>query len=48
MLRTLRDKGYAGPLSVELFLYQEDDPYELAREIRESAEAVMMEAGVLR
>ena len=48
VLRTLRDKGYAGPLSVELFLYQEDDPYELAREIRESAEAVMMEAGVLR
>ena len=48
VLRTLRDKGYAGPLSVELFLYQDDDPYELAREIRESAEAVMMEAGVLR
>ncbi len=47
ILRTLRDKGYAGPLSVELFLYQQDDPYEMARQIRESAEPVIREAGVL-
>lgn len=47
VLRTLQEKGYAGPLSVELFLYQEADPYALAREIREKAEAVMMEAGVM-
>ncbi len=47
VLRTLADKGYSGPLSVELFLYQQDDPYEMARQIRESAEPVMQEAGVL-
>ena len=48
VLRTLQEKGYAGPLSVELFLYQQDDPYEMARQTRESAEPVMREAGVLR
>lgn len=49
MLRTLADKGYAGPLSVELFLpkYQQGDPYEIAREIRQKAEAVMRRANVL-
>ena len=47
VLRTLQAKGYAGPLSVELFLYQEADPYELAREVRVKAEAVMLEAGVM-
>ena len=47
VLRTLAEKGYAGPLSVELFLYTDVDPYELAREIREKAEPVMREAGVL-
>jgi len=49
MLRTLADKGYAGPLSVELFLpkFQQGDPYEVAREIRQKAEAVMRRARVL-
>jgi sugar phosphate isomerase/epimerase len=49
MLRTLADKGYAGPLSVELFLprFQQGDPYEIAREIRQKAEAVMRRARVL-
>src|SRR5262245_2245899 len=37
MLRTLADKDYSGPLSVELFLpkFQQGDPYEIAREIRQ-------------
>ena len=47
VLRTLADKGYAGPLSVELFLYTAVDPYELATEVREKAEPVMRAAGVL-
>jgi 2-keto-myo-inositol isomerase len=49
MLRTLADKDYNGPLSVELFLprFQQGDPYEIAREIRQKAEPVMRRAGVL-
>lgn len=49
MLRKLADKGYAGPLSVELFLpkFQNGDPYEVAREIRQKCETVMSKAGVL-
>jgi len=49
ILKKLADKGYAGPLSVELFLpkFQQGDPYEVAREIREKAEAVMRRARVL-
>jgi len=49
MLMKLAEKEYAGPLSVELFLpeYQEGEPYEVAREIREKCEAVMGKAGVL-
>jgi len=49
MLRTLADKGYAGPLSVELFLpkFQQGDPYEVAREIRQKAESVMRRARVM-
>ena len=49
MLRKLADKGYAGPLSVELFLpkFQNGNPYEVAREIRQKCEAVMSKAGVL-
>ena len=49
ILRKLADKGYAGPLSVELFLpkYQQADPFTLAQEIREKAEAVMRKARVL-
>ena len=49
ILRTLSDKGYAGPLSVELFLpkFQQGDPFEVAQEIRRKAEAVMRQARVL-
>jgi 4-hydroxyphenylpyruvate dioxygenase len=49
MLRTLADKDYAGPLSVELFLprFQQGDPYEIAREIRQKCEAVMRRARVM-
>ena len=49
ILRVLADKGYAGPLSVELFLpkFQEGDPFEVAREIRQKAEAVMHKARVI-
>ena len=49
MLRKLAEKGYAGPLSVELFLprFQQGDPYEVAREIRQKCETVMNKAGVL-
>jgi 2-keto-myo-inositol isomerase len=49
ILRKLADKGYAGPLSVELFLpkFQQGDPFEVAREIRQKAEAVMRQARVL-
>ena len=48
ILGKLAEKGYAGPLSVELFLpqFQQGDPYEIAREIRTKSEAVMRQAGV--
>ena len=41
ILRKLAEKGYAGPLSVELFLpkFQQGDPFEVAQEIRRKAEA---------
>jgi 2-keto-myo-inositol isomerase len=49
ILRKLADKGYAGPLSVELFLprFQQGDPYEVGREIRQKAEVVMRQARVV-
>jgi sugar phosphate isomerase/epimerase len=49
MLRTLSDKDYSGSLSVELFLpkFQQGDPYEVAREIRQKCEAVMRRARVM-
>ena len=49
ILGKLAEKGYAGPLSVELFLpkFQQGDPYEIAREIRQKSEAVMRQAGVI-
>ena len=49
MLRKIADKGYTGPLSVELFLprFQQGDPFEIAREIRQKAEAVMRRARVV-
>ena len=48
ILGKLSERGYAGPLSVELFLpkFQQADPYELAVEIRTKSEAVMRQAGV--
>jgi 2-keto-myo-inositol isomerase len=50
ILRKLSEKGsYAGPLSVALFLptFQQGDPFEVAREIRQKSEAVMRQARVL-
>jgi sugar phosphate isomerase/epimerase len=49
MLRKLAEKGYDGPLSVELFLprFAEGDPFEVAREIRQKCEPVMRRAKVL-
>lgn len=49
MLQKLAEKGYAGPLSVELFLpkFRDGDPYEVAREIRQKSETVMRKARVL-
>jgi len=48
ILRKLAEKGYAGALSVELFLpeFQQGDPYEVAAKIRGKAEAVMHKAKV--
>jgi len=48
ILAKLAEKGYHGPLSVELFLpeFQKADPYELARRIRTKAENVMRQARV--
>ena len=49
ILRKLAEKRYAGPLSVELFLpkFQQGDPFEVAREIRQKAESVMRRARVM-
>jgi 4-hydroxyphenylpyruvate dioxygenase len=49
ILRKLADKGYAGALSVELFLpkFQQGDPFAVASEIRKKAEAVMRRARVM-
>ena len=49
VLRKLGEKGYSGPVSVELFYpqFQNEDPYELTRRIREKSEPIMREAGVL-
>src|SRR5262245_42986489 len=49
ILRKLADKGYAGPLSVELFLpkFQQGDPFEVAQEIRQKSERVMRQARVI-
>lgn len=49
ILRKLSEKGYAGHLSVELFApkFQQADPFELAREIRQKAEGVMRQAHVM-
>jgi 2-keto-myo-inositol isomerase len=49
ILRTLKEKNYRGPLSVELFYpgIQNGDPYEMAKRIRAKAEPILREAGVL-
>jgi len=49
ILKKLSEKGYNGPLSVELFYprFQNGDPFEVAREIRGKSEVVMRAAGVL-
>ena len=49
ILQKLALKGYAGPLSVELFLpkFQQGDPFDVAREIKTKSEAVMRRAQVL-
>jgi sugar phosphate isomerase/epimerase len=48
ILRKLAEKGYEGPISVELFLpkFQEADPFELAKEIKMKCEAVFKQAGI--
>jgi 2-keto-myo-inositol isomerase len=48
ILRKLSEKGYSGPLSVELFYptLQNGDPFEVARAIRQKAEPVMRAAGL--
>ena len=48
ILKKLAEKGYAGPLSVELFLpqFRDGDPFAVATEIKRKAEAVMRSAGV--
>ena len=49
ILRKLAEKGYRGPLSVELFYpqLQKGDPYEVASRIRRQAEPILEQAGVL-
>jgi 2-keto-myo-inositol isomerase len=48
ILAKLVDRGYSGPISVELFLpkFQQADPFELAKEIKRKSEAVFKQAGV--
>jgi len=48
ILRKLVDKGYSGPISVELFLpkFQQADPFELAKEIRSKTEALFKKARI--
>jgi sugar phosphate isomerase/epimerase len=48
ILRKLSEKGYAGSLSIELFLprLQNGDPYEVASEIKRKADVVLHKAKV--
>ena len=48
MLKKLAEKGYSGPVSVELFhpKFREGNPYEVAREIKQKCEALLARAGV--
>ncbi len=49
ILKTLKSKGYTGPLSVELFYpqLQSGDPYEVAARIKRKADPILNAAGVL-
>jgi len=49
ILRKMAEKGYTGALSVELFLpeFQQADPYEMAKRIKDKSEAVMRKAKVI-
>jgi len=49
ILRKLATKGYSGALSVELFAprFQQGDPYEVARTIRQQTERLMRQANVI-
>jgi 2-keto-myo-inositol isomerase len=49
ILKALKNKGYSGPVSVELFYpqLQKGDPYEVASAIRRKAEPIMRRAGVM-
>lgn len=46
ILRKLNEKGYTGPISVELFLpqFQQADPFTLAKEIRQKSEPLLRRA----
>lgn len=48
ILRKLVERGYSGPISVELFLpqFQQADPFTLASEIKRKSEALFQKAGV--
>jgi len=48
ILNKLAETGYAGPISVELFLpkFQEADPFEMAKEIKLKCERLFKQAGV--
>lgn len=48
IVRKLVDRGYKGPISVELFWpkYQQADPFVLAGEIKRRSEAIFQRAGV--
>jgi 2-keto-myo-inositol isomerase len=48
ILRKLSEKGYAGPISVELFLpkFQDADPFELAKEIERKCKTLFEQAGI--
>ena len=48
ILRKLAERGYTGPMSVELFLpkFQQADPFDLAKEIKLKSEVVFKQAGV--
>jgi 2-keto-myo-inositol isomerase len=49
ILKALKNKGYSGPISVELFYpqLQKGDPFEVAAAIRRKAEPIMRQAGVM-